>query len=144
MRALIVYADAQEFNRRANFPKMKHMLETLGVKRVNVWYCTDNGANDLTAIAQDTDIVILKGAPSIPNYKGRVINIDNSHPESLDSDPTIPGELTHQQLKAIKRAVTKMHLINRLEEWRLVIFAIFASFALCVWGAIAIAKYYFN
>lgn len=140
MKALVIYSASVDYNAATNFAKIKCMLESKGFTLVNVWY-SDGSAVDRTLL-KDADLIILKGFDLSGGRMGRVVNIDNNHPDALRSDPTMPGELTHEQVNFINRAVARIKILNHLEEWRIVTFAILAAIAICVWGSIFIINYY--
>ncbi len=146
MKALVVYANETEFNKNANFSKLKFFLESLGFTVVNAWFsvspCDDEYiSNDEI---KEYDLIIQKGVDLGLKCKARIIHVDNGHPKALDSDSTIPGELTHAQHEAITNVTRKITLREKFETWRLIIFATLASIAGCIWLATAIVKYFYK
>lgn len=140
MKALVIYTADVDYNAEANFAKLKFTLESRGFTLVNVWY--SDGTSVDPKILKDADLVILKGFDLSDQRYGRVVNIDNNYPDALRSDPSMPGELTHEQLERIDAAIKRIRLFNHLEQWRIAIFATLAGIALCIWGAIFIINYY--
>ena len=146
MKALVVYANETEFNKNANFSKLKFLLESLGFTVVNAWLSVSPSDDEYISNDEikEYDLIIQKGVDLELKCNARVIHIDNGNPKALDSDPTIFGELTHAQHEVITKVTNRIALREQFETWRMVIFATFASIAGCIWLATAIAKYFYK
>lgn len=144
MKALVIYANETEFNKNTNFAKLKFFLESLGFTVVNAWFSISS--DDDVSISSDEikayDLIIQKGVDLKLKGKARLIHVDNGHPKSLSSDPTIPGEFTNEQHDIIVRVTQRIILREKFETWRLIIFAALAAIVVCFGLATGIAKYY--
>lgn len=144
MKALIIYANETEFKKNNDYARFKSLLESLGFVVVNVWFNLSPSDDEYISKSEidKYDLIIQKGVDLGLKCKARFIHIDNGHPKAFSSDPSIPNELTHEQHDAIVKVTKRLTAREKLESWRLAIFATLASLAGCIWLATAIANYF--